>query len=160
MNDVEINAILYYADFLSLKKTCTPVTDNCKYFFIYGVPINSAYLVNSSPDYDKENPYFIQAYNEYNAIKDKFGEDGVNSFIEDICSINACGSVDAERMLYHIHWCSNYRERKQAFKAYNQWLQNQKYTHIVFDEDGNPYEKECTRYVSHFEKSNAAQGVH
>lgn len=153
MNDVEINAILYYADFLSLQKTCTTVTDNCKYFFIYGVPINAAYLVDSSPIYSIENEYYIRAYNEYNLVKDKFGEDGVNSFIESICSINACGTVDAERMLNHIHWCSNYRERKQAFKTYYQWLNNQKYTHIIYNEDGKPIEKECTRYVSHFERS-------
>lgn len=153
MNDVEINAILYYADFLSLQKTCTTVTDNCKYFFIYGVPINAAYLVDSSPVYSIENEYYVQAYNEYNLVKNKFGEDGVNSFIESICSINACGTVDAERMLNHIHWCSNYKERKQAFKTYYQWLNNQKYTHIIYDEDGKPIEKECTRYVSHFERS-------
>lgn len=55
------------------------------------------------PIYDEENPYFQQAWQEYQIIRDKFGEDGVESFIEDICSIRACGSVDAERMLKCIH---------------------------------------------------------
>ena len=37
MNDIELNAILYYADFLSLKDVSQPVTDNCKYFFVHGI---------------------------------------------------------------------------------------------------------------------------
>jgi hypothetical protein len=47
MNDIELNAILYYADFLSLKAINQPVTDNCKYFFVYGVPINSAFIAST-----------------------------------------------------------------------------------------------------------------
>ena len=31
MNTIELNAILYYADYLSLRSISTPVTDNCKY---------------------------------------------------------------------------------------------------------------------------------
>ena len=46
MTHLELNAILYYADFLSLKERNHPVTDNCKYFFIHGYPINSAFIVN------------------------------------------------------------------------------------------------------------------
>lgn len=153
MNDIELSAILYYADFLSLQKTCTTVTDNCKYFFVYGIPMNAAYLVDSWPDYDMHNKYFIQAYKEYEQIRNKFGQDGVDSFIEDICSINACGSVDAERMLNHIHWCSNSKERKQAFRAYYKWLNEQKYTHTTINDDGKEQQDECSRYISHFEKS-------
>lgn len=153
MNDIEISAILYYADFLSLQKTCTTVTDNCKYFFVFGVPINSAYLVDSWPDYDMNNPFFVQAYKDYEQIRDKFGQEGIDSFIEDICSINACGCVDAERMLNHIHWCSNSKERKQAFKTYYKWLNEQKYTHTTINDDGDKQQEECSRYVSHFEKS-------
>lgn len=58
MTHIELNTILYYADFLSLKHTCHPVTDNCKYFFIHGCPINSAYIVNMEPEYSQEDPYF------------------------------------------------------------------------------------------------------
>lgn len=55
MNQVELNAILFYADFLSLKEISYPITDNCKYFYIYGLPVNSAFIVNVEPEYDKEN---------------------------------------------------------------------------------------------------------
>lgn len=55
LNIVELNSILYYADFISLRETSTTVTDNCKYYFIYNSPINSAYLVDSQPFYDPEN---------------------------------------------------------------------------------------------------------
>lgn len=53
MNNVELNAILYYADYLSLKAVSTPVTDNCKYFFIYRVPINSATILGMDIEYDE-----------------------------------------------------------------------------------------------------------
>ena len=84
MNDIELNAILFYADFLSLKAISQPVTDNCKYFFIYGCPINSTYILNMEPIYDNDNPYLIQAYNEYSLIKQQYSEDAVMSFIDDI----------------------------------------------------------------------------
>ena len=103
MTHIELNSILYYADFLSLKHECHPVTDNCKYFFIHGAPINSLYILDLEPVYDENNEHYIQAYTEYQAIKSKFGEDGVESFIDDICCIKACGSVNAEQMLKCIH---------------------------------------------------------
>ena len=71
MTHAELNAILYYADFLSLKQESKPVTDNCKYFFIQGTPINSAYIVDMEPEYDKDNPYLIQAYQEYQQLEEK-----------------------------------------------------------------------------------------
>ena len=49
---------------------------------------------------------------EYNIIKDKYGEDGIESFIDDICSIRACGCVDATRMLNCIHQYSSKHEKK------------------------------------------------
>lgn len=52
---VELNIVLYYADYLSLVDTSTTVTDNCKYYFIYNIPVNSAYIVGSKPFYDKHN---------------------------------------------------------------------------------------------------------
>ena len=152
INNIELNAILYYADFLSLKAVQHPVTDNCKYFFIHGVPINSLYILNLEPVYDENDEYFKQAKVEYEAIRDKFGEDGVESFIEDICSIRACGSVNAERMLQCIHQYSNKKERKQAIKNYNTWKNNQIYTHITINEDGDKIEKTCTSYVYHVER--------
>lgn len=49
MNTIELNAILYYADYLSLRTISKPVTDNCKYYFIHNTPINSAYIVDLIP---------------------------------------------------------------------------------------------------------------
>lgn len=124
MNNIELNAVLYYADFLSLKATNHPVTDNCKYFFIHGAPINSAFILNLEPCYDEDNEYFRQALAEYMLIRDKFGDEGVESFIDDICCIKACGSVDASRMLQCIHQYSNKHDRKKAFSDYYDWKNN------------------------------------
>ena len=49
---------------------------------------------------------------EYTIIKDKYGEEGVETFINDVCCIKACGCVDAERMLNCIHQYSSKHERK------------------------------------------------
>jgi len=62
MNDIELNAILFYADYLSLKGSSQPVTDNCKYFFVYGCPVNSAFILDMEPIYDPENEYYLEAY--------------------------------------------------------------------------------------------------
>lgn len=159
MNHIELNAILYYADFLSLKAKSQPVTDNCKYFFIHGAPINSAFILDLEPEYDENNEYFIQAYNEYSTIKDKFGDEGVESFIDDICSIKACGSVSAEQMLQCIHQFSNKRERRQAFNALQEWKNNQVYTHIIINADGDPEERPCSKYAYHAERSLERQGL-
>lgn len=159
MNHIELNAVLYYADYLSLRKSSTSVTDNCKYFFIHGCPINSAYILNLEPIYDTENKFLLEAYRQYEAIKNRYGDDSVQSFIDDICFIRACGMVDAERMLGQIHLFSTPYERKQAFREYRQWKKNQKYFHTVFDEDGNPLEKECTKYFKHAEILSERQNV-
>lgn len=99
VNHIELNAVLYYADFLSLRDIGIPVTDNCKYFYIHGTPINSCYILDLEPIYDPENPYFQQAIQEYTILRDKCGEDGVLSFVEKCANLSACGAVTAERML-------------------------------------------------------------
>ena len=142
MNHIELNAILFYSDFLSLKATCQPVTDNCKYFYIHGVPINSAFILDLQPEYDEQNIYFKQAQIEYEVIKNKYGDEGIESFIDDICSVRACGCVDAERMLKQIHQYSTKKERKQAFSLYYNWRDSQVYSHLTINEDGDPQEKE------------------
>ena len=163
MNNIELSAVLYYADFLSLKSTGHPVTDNCKYFFIYGVPMNSLFILDLQPVYNEEDPYFQQALVEYNIIKDKFGEDGVESFIDDICCIKACGSVNAEQMLKCIHQYSSKKERKQAFEQYYNWKNGLVYTRTTINENGKSIEQQCTKYVYHVErmlgKSELAQNV-
>ena len=152
MNELELNAILYYADFLSLQHTSTPVTDTCKYFYVFGVPINMSCLVGLQPEYDEENQYFKQAKKEYELIKNKFGKEGVFSFIEDICSIKACGSVDVERMLNYIHRYNSKSDKKRALATYYKWKNNKKYYHTVSGEDGEPRTEECTKYIAHYEK--------
>lgn len=159
MNEIELNALLFYADFISLREISQPVTDNCKYFYIHGVPINSAFILNMLPEYDAQNPYFQQALAEYTIIRDKFGEEGVNSFIDDVCCIRACGCVDAERMLKCIHQFSSKHERKQAFNAYNAWKSSQIYSHTTINENGDPQRIECTKYVYHAERMLGRPGL-
>lgn len=160
MSNVQLNAVLYYADFLSLKEVSKPVTDNCKYYFIYNFPMNAAYLVDNEPMYSTDNKYFKQALDEYNTITNKFGEDGALSFIDDICNLKSCGVVNAKRMLTYIHQYSTKKERIHAFNMYDKWLKDQIYTYTTIDEDGNPLELECTRYVAHYEKNNTKSKVY
>lgn len=58
MEREELNAILFYADLLSLKRRSIPLTDNCKYFYIHGIPINSLYIINIEPVYDENSEFF------------------------------------------------------------------------------------------------------
>ena len=159
MNNIELNAILYYADFLSLKAISQPVTDNCKYFYIHGIPMNSLYILDLEPIFDEQNWYFQQARIEYERIKDKFGDEGIQSFIDDICCVKACGSIDAERMLKCIHQYSNKKERKEAFNNYYKWKNNQLYSHITINEDGDPEEKQCSSYTYHVERMLGKRGL-
>lgn len=151
LNNTELNIILYYADYLSLKELSIPVTDNCKYYFIHGTPMNSAYIVGLEPFYDIENPYYQQAYMEYTALKNSLDEDAVNSFVENICYLRIRGCVDAEDMLSCIHQFSYRSERRAAFKRYERWKKSQVYTHIVLNNDGDGVEEQCTQYVAHHE---------
>lgn len=153
MTKIELNAILYYADFLSLQSESHPVTDNCKYFFIHGYPMNSAFIIDLEPEYDPESPYIAQAVAEYQAIQDKYDDEAAMSFIDEICCLKACGSVNAEQMLKCIHQYSTKYERKQAFNAYKKWKKEQFYSHITLNENGDPQQTPCTRYVKHFETS-------
>ena len=159
MNNIEHNAILFYADYLSLKALSQPVTDNCKYFFIYGYPINAACLLNLEPVYDPDNKYILESYNTFNLIRDQYDDDAAMSFINDICFIRACGMVDAERMLKQIHMFSTKQERKQAFNEYKTWKNNLRYTHQVFDDNGNPQQQQCTKYFKHAETLRQKQEI-
>lgn len=149
-----LNSILFLADFLSLKQEYTPVTDNCKYYFIFSSPINSSYIAGSSPNYDKNNKYVAQAVKEYELLVNKFGEEYAASYIDDICWVKARGTVDAKQMLQYITYYSSKQQKKAAYIAYNTWKKNQKYTHKTINDDGNIEERECTRYVYNSEKSS------
>ena len=152
INNIELNAILYYADFLSLKAISIPVTDNCKYFYIHGTPINSCYILDLEPIYDQDNQYFQQSLQEYTLLRDKFGEEGVISFIENLANLSARGCVTAQQMLNVIHQYSSKIERKQAFNDYNQWKRGKRYTHTFINEDGKIEEHECSMYTYHVER--------
>lgn len=151
MNNIELNAILYYADFLSMKAISQPVSDNCKYFFIHGVPINSSYIAGVKPKFDSNNEYYKRALKDYISIRDKFDEESVLSFIDDIASLRACGMVDGIRMLKCIHQYSDRFEKNKAFSTYRKWKKSKIYTHIIKDENGDPIEQECSKYVAHHE---------
>lgn len=149
-----LNSILFLADFLSLKQEYTPVTDNCKYYFIFSSPINSSYIVGSSPNYDENNKYITQAVKEYELLVNKFGEEYAASYIDDICWIKARGTVDAEQILQYLTYYSSKQQKKAAYTAYNEWKNNQKYTHEIVNDEGDIEEQECTRYVYNAEKNS------
>lgn len=153
---IEQNIILYYADFLSLKDSSTQVTDNCKYYYIYNAPVNLAYLVDSEPFYDPNNPYYQQSYQEYTTLKAKVDEVGVASFVERICNLSAMGCIDAITMLKQIHQFSTKQERNVAFKDYYKWLNSQHYTHLITNDQGDIERTECTRYIAHHERNTEA----
>lgn len=158
---VEQNAILYYADYISLREESKTVTDNCKYYFVYGNPINSAYIVDNQPFYDENNPYYVQSYKEYEMIKQKYGIEGVQNFLGGICNLAALGCINAHQMLNCIHYYSSKYERKEALKKYDKWIENQFYTHLEINEKGDPQRIECTRYVAHAEiGTNTKPEVH
>lgn len=136
MNLVELNIILYYADYLSLAETSTTVTDNCKYYMIYGSPMNVSYIVNSQPFFDVNNKYYLKALHDYEMIKNKYGDSGLLSFIDNVCNLAALGCINARQMLACIHRYSNKYERKQALDKYNKWISNQIYTHLQINEKG------------------------
>jgi hypothetical protein len=115
-NIIEQNYILYYADFLALKNSNTTVTDNCKYYFIYNSPINSAFLTNNEPFYDLDNPYYKYAEEECNMIQNKYGLEGLQSYVNNLCNISALGCVDAKDILKCIHKYSTSYDRKDAMK--------------------------------------------
>ncbi|QOR57665.1 hypothetical protein [uncultured phage cr130_1] len=154
MNEIELNAILYYADLLSLKDISIPVTDNCKWFFIHNNPVNSAYILNLEPIYDTNNKYFLQAIDEYYKLKDKFLEDGVKNIVGHICNLDALGCINAEQMLKCIHQYSSRRDRALCFSKYYNWKNNQIYTHKTINDNGDVVEEKCSKYVAHFERSN------
>lgn len=163
VNNIELNAILFYADYLSMKETSTPVTDNCKYFFIYRFPINSAFMADVFPIYDEDNPYFKQSRAEYMLIKDKFGEDGVLDFISNIGELQASGMCDGTRLLQYINQYADKKQRNKAFEVYEDYINNIEYFHTTLNEDGNPQETKCSKYVYHVERmrsgSKLANGI-
>lgn len=148
MNKFELSAILYYADFLSMQQKSVPVTDTCKYFYIHKIPMNISYIAGVDPVYDKHSPYVVQATETYKILKKQFGEDGILSFLDNICNLGVSGCVTGESMLKHTHRDSDRYIRSKAYKKYNEFKQNQSYHYVTQGEHG-PETKECTKYVAH-----------
>lgn len=153
LNIVELNAILYYADFLSMQELSIPVTDTCKYFFVHQVPMNACYIADVEPIFDPNNKYFKQSRDEFTALRDKFGDDGAMSFIEDISSIRACGCVSGERMLQCIHRYSPRKKYEKALQKYTDWKNGLIYKHIIKDDDGKSIVANCSKEIAHVEAS-------
>lgn len=151
INYIEISAILYYADFLSMKERSIPVSDNCKYFFVYNAPINASYIAGVQPIFDEEDEFFKQSLTEYTSLRRNFGDDGIMSFVNSICNLSSCGKVSGEDMLRCLHRYSQKSERSAALNKYKQHLKSTKYSHLIKKEDGNQSRTECTKYIAHAE---------
>lgn len=154
LNNIELNCILYYADYLSLKHTGLPVTDNCKYYFIYGFPINCSYIVDLEPFYDEDNEYYKQSASEYNTIRDKFGDDGISSFLGDLCSLSAIGCVSGVDMLKCINRFNTRSEKKNAINKYNKYMNSLTYSHDTKDDEMKTIRENCSKHIAHFEKAH------
>lgn len=158
INQAELSTILYYADFLSLKHSSTTVTDSCKYFFIHGIPMNICFIAGVEPQFDWDNTYLQKSLSEYTILRDKFGDDGVMSFINNICNLGVAGSVNAIQMLKYIHYYSNREQRNAAFKKYKEYKKNYIYKMKSKDEDDKDIEIECSKYVAHVNTKKYTEG--
>lgn len=154
MNQLEMSAILYYADFLSLQYSNKPCTESCKYFFVHGVPMNIAYIVDQEPVYDVDNQWFQKSLKEYSMLKHKFGDDGAMGFLKNLCNLGSAGSVNATQMMKYIHRYDEKQERDKAFKLFKLNRSNKKYTHLTRNDDGDITQEQCSKYVAHAERNS------
>lgn len=136
------------------------MTDTCKYFFVYNSPVNISYIAGAKPCFDPESKYIEKATEEYNMLRDKFGDDGVLSFIDNIATIGVSGMVDGERMLRCAHQYDEKHERKAALNAYREWQKDQTYLLNINDDDGNPHRQKCTKYIYHDEAMRNEHSIH
>lgn len=54
-------------------------------------------------------------------------------------------------MLKCIHHYSYKADRKQALDIYYKWRKNQKFEHLITNENGDQEWEECSRYIAHNE---------
>lgn len=160
MGQLEMSAILYYADFLSLQYQDRPCTESCKYFFVHGVPMNIAYLINQEPVYDVDNQWFQKSLKEYSMLKHKFGDDGAISFLKNICNLGVAGSVNATQMMKYIHRYDEKPERDKAFMRFKENRSKKIYTHITRNDDGEITQEQCSKYVAHAERNVQASRLY
>ena len=137
--------VLFYADYLSLRDTYTPITDNCKYYYILGMPVNvtkivgkepvydkeseyyvQAYqeIVGKEPVYDKESEYYVQAYQELDQIRNKVGIEALSTFVRDLCNVFALGCINGEQMLKCILCYDSSKLRKRAINKYKKYMKD------------------------------------
>lgn len=160
MGQLEMSAILYYADFLSLQYQDRPCTESCKYFFVHGVPMNIAYLINQEPVYDVDSQWFQKSLKEYSMLKHKFGDDGAISFLKNICNLGVAGSVNATQMMKYIHRYDEKLERDKAFMRFKENRSKKIYTHITRNDDGEITQEQCSKYVAHAERNVQASRLY
>lgn len=144
--------VLFYADYLSLRETYTPITDNCKYYYIMGMPINCTKIVNSEPVYDVQNKYYVQAYQELTQIRNKVGLQALATFIRDLCNVFALGCINGEQVLKCILCYDSSKVRKKAINKYKQHMKDIQYNHIVKNDDGENISEPCSKYVYHVDQ--------
>lgn len=86
-------------------------------------------------------------------LKRKFGEDGAQSFVKNLCNLGVAGSVNATQMMKYIHRYDDPAERNKAFRAFKFNRSKKKYTHLTRNDDGEIIEEECSKYVAHAEQN-------
>ena len=149
------NYVLFYADYLSLKNTCKPITDICKYYYLMDCPINAAYIVDLEPVYDTSNQYYVQSYTELKVIYDKIGYKGLSEFVQDLCFLKPLGVISGENILKCITMYDNSKARKKALDTYRKYMKSISYDQCVTDNNGDPLIQKCTKYVYHVDKNKS-----
>lgn len=149
-----INYILYYSDFKNLLKWYTTLT-NSSYHFINNMPYCSALLGEIKP----VDTFHLKQYNtdgisknamgiidevieEYHMIKAKFGEDGLDNFVKNICNISGRPTINGQQMLIYITQEWDRKERRAALDYYNE---QEAVRRTITDSEG--HQIECTKYI-------------
>lgn len=151
INQIEYNAILFYSDVLSLEERSIPITFPCKYFYIYNTPMHIDSICGYEVKVGLNNKYFKKAYKTYIILRDKYGEEGIKTFIDNICSISLCGMLDGERMLKCIRQYDDKQSKTNSINKYHRWQSKQTFTHTILDDEDREREVECTKYIKHYE---------
>lgn len=86
-------------------------------------------------------------------LKSKYGYDGAQSFLKNICNLGVSGSVNDTQMMKYIHRYDDKRERDNAFEQFKINKNNKKYSHFITNDDGEIVEEQCTKYIAHAEQN-------
>lgn len=143
------NAVLFYSDVLSLRSQYVPVTDTCKYYVVFGIPVHVSYLLGNTPEYNMDNKYYLESTQDINRIIENFGHEGVQSFIYSLCSVGSMGSINGEQILKCVLYYEDQKVIRKALDTYKNHIKHLKYFQSVKNEDGNDIIEECSKYVFH-----------